>query len=106
TADDSAGSRKIELFHLCENICPRHDEVMKIFCRTDQRCICYLCLMDEHKDHVTVSAAAERAEKQKGLGRNRQKFLQRIQEREKDVKMLHRRGEAINLPADKAFREC
>ncbi|XP_026038192.1 E3 ubiquitin/ISG15 ligase TRIM25-like [Astatotilapia calliptera] len=91
---------------LQENICPRHDEVMKIFCRTDQQCVCYLCLMDEHKDHVTVSAAAERAERQKGLGRNRQKFLQRIQEREKDVKMLHRRGEAINLSADKAFREC
>uniref|UniRef100_A0A3Q4GP30 RING-type domain-containing protein n=1 Tax=Neolamprologus brichardi TaxID=32507 RepID=A0A3Q4GP30_NEOBR len=88
------------------NICPRHDEEMKIFCCTDQRCICYLCLMNEHKDHVTVSAAAERAEKQKGLGRNRQKFLQRIQEREKDVKIIHRKVEAINLSADKAFREC
>ncbi|CAI5642909.1 unnamed protein product [Oreochromis niloticus] len=91
---------------LRENICPRHDEVMKIFCRTDQQCICYLCLMDEHKDHDTVSAAAERAERQKELGRNRQKFLQRVQDREKDVKMLHRKVEAINLSADKAFREC
>ncbi|XP_076744917.1 E3 ubiquitin/ISG15 ligase TRIM25-like [Maylandia zebra] len=91
---------------LQENICPRHDEVMKIFCRTDQQCICYLCLMHEHKDHVTVSAAAERAERQKGLGRNRQKFLQRVQDGEKDVKALHERVEAINLSADKAFREC
>ncbi|XP_039888239.1 tripartite motif-containing protein 16-like [Simochromis diagramma] len=91
---------------LRENICPRHDEEMKIFCCTDQQCVCCLCLMDEHKDHVTVSPAVERAEKQKRLGRNRQKFRQRIQEREKDVKMLHRRGEAINLSADKAFREC
>ncbi|XP_005755311.1 E3 ubiquitin/ISG15 ligase TRIM25-like [Pundamilia nyererei] len=91
---------------LRENICPRHDEEMKIFCCTDQQCVCCLCLMDEHKDHVTVSPAVERAEKQKRLGRNRQKFLQRIQEREKDVKMLRRRGEAINLSADKAFREC
>ncbi|XP_035761286.1 tripartite motif-containing protein 29-like [Neolamprologus brichardi] len=90
---------------LQENICPRHDEVMKIFCRTDQQCICYLCLMDEHKDHVTVSAAAERAARQKGLGRNRQKFLQRVQDREKDVKMLHERVEAINLSADKALMQ-
>ncbi|XP_039888243.1 tripartite motif-containing protein 16-like [Simochromis diagramma] len=91
---------------LQENICSRHDEVMKIFCRTDQQCICYLCLMDEHKDHVTVSAAAERAEKQKGLETNRQNVQQRIQNREKDVKGLQEQVEAMNLSADKAFREC
>ncbi|XP_013883336.1 tripartite motif-containing protein 16 [Austrofundulus limnaeus] len=86
---------------LQENICPRHDEVMKIFCRTDQQCICYLCLMDQHKEHETVSAAAERAEKQKELEQIRQQIQQRIQEREKDVKLLQQEVEAINVSADK-----
>uniref|UniRef100_A0A3Q2DBN0 Uncharacterized protein n=1 Tax=Cyprinodon variegatus TaxID=28743 RepID=A0A3Q2DBN0_CYPVA len=73
---------------LKENICSNHDEVMKIFCRTDQQCICYLCLMDEHKGHETVPAAAERTEKQKELQERRQQIQQRIQDQEKDVKSL------------------
>uniref|UniRef100_A0A668A5M7 E3 ubiquitin/ISG15 ligase TRIM25-like n=1 Tax=Myripristis murdjan TaxID=586833 RepID=A0A668A5M7_9TELE len=87
---------------LQENICSRHDEVMKIFCLTDQQCICYLCSMDEHKGHCKVSAAAERKERQKELGVSWQKIQQRIQDTEKDVKVLQREVEAINRSADKA----
>nr|XP_023008888.2 E3 ubiquitin/ISG15 ligase TRIM25-like [Maylandia zebra] len=90
---------------LQDNICP-DVEVMKIFCCTDQRCICYLCSMNEHKNHVTVPAAAERAEKQKELETNLQNVQQRIQKIEKDVKVLQEQVEAMNLSADKAFREC
>uniref|UniRef100_A0A3Q3E945 B30.2/SPRY domain-containing protein n=1 Tax=Labrus bergylta TaxID=56723 RepID=A0A3Q3E945_9LABR len=75
---------------LQENVCSRHDEVMKMFCRTDQQSICYLCSVDEHKGHDTVSAAAERSEKQR-----------EIQDREKDVKLLQQEVEAINGSADK-----
>ncbi|XP_068423894.1 tripartite motif-containing protein 16-like isoform X2 [Clinocottus analis] len=90
---------------LQENICSRHDEVMKMFCRTDQQCICYLCLMDEHKGHDTVSAAAERTERQRELEGSRLNIQQRIQDREKDVKLLHQEVEAINLSADKTVED-
>ncbi|XP_023183940.1 tripartite motif-containing protein 16-like [Xiphophorus maculatus] len=90
---------------LQQNICSRHDEVMKIFCRTDQQCICYLCTMDEHKGHETVPAAAERDEKQKKLQESRQQIQQRIQDREKDVKLLQQEVKAINVSADKTVED-
>ncbi|XP_042268422.1 tripartite motif-containing protein 16-like [Thunnus maccoyii] len=90
---------------LQENICSRHDEVMKMFCRTDQQSICYLCSVDEHKGHDTVSAAAERTERQRELEVSRQNIQQRIQDREKDVKLLQQEVKAVSRSADKAVED-
>ncbi|XP_067469541.1 tripartite motif-containing protein 16-like [Thunnus thynnus] len=89
---------------LQENICSRHDEVMKMFCRTDQQSICSICSVDEHKGHDTVSAAAERTERQRELEVSRQNIQQRIQDREKDVKLLQQEVEAVSRSADKAVK--
>ncbi|KAL7386588.1 hypothetical protein ABVT39_010679 [Epinephelus coioides] len=106
---DSVPFRKHKLVEpskkLQDNICSRHDEVMKLFCRTDQQCICYLCSVDEHKGHDTVSAAAERTERQRELEVSRQNIQQRIQDREKDVKLLQQEVEAISRSADKAVED-
>ncbi|XP_043991162.1 tripartite motif-containing protein 16-like [Gambusia affinis] len=91
--------------NLQENICSKHDEVMKLFCRTDQKCICAFCLLDEHKGHDTVSAAAERTERQRELEERRGNIQQRIQDREKDVKLLQQEVEAINHCADKTVED-
>ncbi|XP_033986649.1 tripartite motif-containing protein 16-like isoform X1 [Trematomus bernacchii] len=90
---------------LQENICSRHDEVMKMFCRTDQQCICYICSVDEHKGHDTVSAAAERTERQRELEGSRLNIQQRIQDGEKEVKLLQQEVEAFNGSADKAVED-
>uniref|UniRef100_A0A7N8XAV6 Tripartite motif-containing protein 16-like n=1 Tax=Mastacembelus armatus TaxID=205130 RepID=A0A7N8XAV6_9TELE len=55
--------------------------------------------------HDTVSAAAERTERQRELEGSRQKIQQRIQDREKDVKVLQQELETINGSADKAVED-
>ncbi|XP_073720485.1 E3 ubiquitin/ISG15 ligase TRIM25-like [Misgurnus anguillicaudatus] len=73
---------------LQQMICPKHDKQMEIYCRNDQHCICYLCTIDEHKNHDTVSAATERTEKQRLLEDKQRKLHQRIQEKEKKLQDL------------------
>ncbi|KAM4538194.1 E3 ubiquitin/ISG15 ligase TRIM25-like [Fundulus diaphanus] len=106
---DSAAFRKHKLAepskNLQENICSRHGEVMKMFCRTDQTCVCIICLMEEHEGHDTVSAAAERTERQTELEVRRENIQQRIHDREKDVRLLQQELEAINRSADKTVED-
>ncbi|XP_059210826.1 tripartite motif-containing protein 16-like [Centropristis striata] len=90
---------------LQDNICSLHNKLKEIYCRTDQQCICILCLLDDHKGHDKVSAVAERTEKQKKLGESRQRIQQRVQDREKDLKKLQEETETINHSADKAVED-
>nr|XP_055059466.1 E3 ubiquitin-protein ligase TRIM16-like [Misgurnus anguillicaudatus] len=73
---------------LQQMICPQHEKLLEIYCKTDQLCICYLCMVDEHNEHKTVSAAAQRTEKQKELKETQRKFQQRIQESQKKLQEL------------------
>uniref|UniRef100_A0A674A6G9 Fish virus induced TRIM protein n=1 Tax=Salmo trutta TaxID=8032 RepID=A0A674A6G9_SALTR len=90
---------------LQEKICSHHDKLLEVYCRTDQQCICLMCVMDEHKGHDTVSAAAERTEKQRQLGMSQQKVQQRFQEREKELKELQQAVESFKRSAQAAVED-
>ncbi|XP_041948545.1 tripartite motif-containing protein 16-like [Alosa sapidissima] len=90
---------------LQERICSRHEKVLEIFCRTDQNCICLMCLMDDHKGHDTVTAAAERTNKQVQLGQSQRRFQQRLQEREKELQELRKAVETLKSSAQTAVED-
>ncbi|XP_003198035.2 tripartite motif-containing protein 16 isoform X1 [Danio rerio] len=87
---------------LQEMICPQHKKLLEIFCRTDHCCICYLCLLDQHKHHDTVSAAAERTELQSRLRETQSRFQQRLQERQKELEELREAVESHKRSAQAA----
>ncbi|ROL52973.1 E3 ubiquitin-protein ligase TRIM39 [Anabarilius grahami] len=49
--------------------CQEHGRLLEVYCRTDQKCICAICVLEEHRTHTTVSVQTERASKQRLLGR-------------------------------------
>ncbi|KAK3522747.1 hypothetical protein QTP86_032030, partial [Hemibagrus guttatus] len=93
------------LIKLQEKICSKHEKLIEIYCRTDKTCICYLCTMDNHKGHDTVTAAEERAEKESEVKEEQMKFQQRIQEKQKKVQELKQTVNTIKLSAQTAVED-
>ncbi|XP_051746731.1 finTRIM family, member 64 isoform X2 [Ctenopharyngodon idella] len=94
---------------LQEVICRKHDKLLDIYCRTDQQCICYLCGINEHKNHDTVTAVEE---KQEQLRKTQTEFKKRIQQKEREVQELretvksHKRSALASVvDSEKIFTE-
>ncbi|XP_066514990.1 E3 ubiquitin/ISG15 ligase TRIM25-like [Hoplias malabaricus] len=90
---------------LQERVCSQHDRLMEIYCRTDRRCICELCTMDEHRGHDTVEAAAERTEKQSQLEEVQRRTQQRIQEKQKELREMKEAVSDIKRSAQAAVED-
>ncbi|XP_059381268.1 tripartite motif-containing protein 16-like [Carassius carassius] len=90
---------------LQEMICQKHEKHLEMYCITDQQCICELCTKYEHKDHATVSAAAQRTENQKQLKETQKTFQQRIQQEEKDLQQLRETVESHKRSAQTAVED-
>ncbi|XDV13857.1 hypothetical protein PO909_002172 [Leuciscus waleckii] len=90
---------------LQDMICRKHDKELEMFCVTDQECICVRCKEYEHKNHKTVSTAAQRTEKQKQLKETQMKIRQRIQQRQKDLHQLREAVESHKRSAHTAVED-
>ncbi|XP_073691277.1 tripartite motif-containing protein 29-like [Garra rufa] len=74
--------------NLQQQICPQHHKALEVYCCKEQKCICVVCMGDQHSGHKTVSAAAEMANKQEELKKQQRDFTQKI-------KYIHKKVQAF-----------
>ncbi|KAG2460373.1 TRI25 ligase, partial [Polypterus senegalus] len=104
---DALRSHKLEepSGNLEEKLCTKHQKVLEIFCRTDDICVCLLCVATEHKSHDTVTPDEERPRRQNQLEERKKKIKKKIEEKEKKVKEIMETKERIQNTAAKEVQE-
>ncbi|XP_040000555.1 tripartite motif-containing protein 16-like isoform X1 [Xiphias gladius] len=78
------------LDQLREKLCPQHNKALRLYCRTDQHCLCSQCVRGGHKGHDTVSVADERTIQQKKLQDTSLKSVQKLKDTEKELRYIIR----------------
>ncbi|XP_038844512.1 E3 ubiquitin/ISG15 ligase TRIM25-like [Salvelinus namaycush] len=75
--------------------CPLHHRLLEVYCRTDQICICAICVLEEHRTHRTVSVQTERVNKQKLIGKTELEIQNRIEGKHLRLNELKSRLETV-----------
>ncbi|XP_076968772.1 tripartite motif-containing protein 29 [Tamandua tetradactyla] len=75
--------------------CPLHGKTMELFCQSDQTCICYLCMFQEHKNHSTVTVEEAKAEKETELSLQKEQLQLKIIEIEDEAEKWQKEKDRI-----------
>ncbi|XP_026233831.1 E3 ubiquitin-protein ligase TRIM21-like [Anabas testudineus] len=100
-----SGLKRHKLIDPLDNLegrmCPKHNEVMELFCRTDQVCVCQLCNKSEHEGHRVVPLREEWEGRKTELGKAEGKLEQMILERQLKIQQLKQTAKLSKDAADK-----
>ncbi|XP_041849703.1 E3 ubiquitin/ISG15 ligase TRIM25-like isoform X2 [Melanotaenia boesemani] len=75
---------------LRDKLCQQHEKLLRLYCHTDQQCVCSQCVKEKHKGHDTVSVVDERATQQKRLRETSLKSVQKMRDTEKELRYIIR----------------
>ncbi|XP_051777989.1 E3 ubiquitin/ISG15 ligase TRIM25-like isoform X2 [Erpetoichthys calabaricus] len=84
--------------YLKEKLCEKHQKSLEIFCKTDDSCICTMCVVTGHNGHKMVELETEREEKQMSVVRE-------VEENEKSFTALIRCIEEAHRKLTERIRE-
>ncbi|KAI1888667.1 hypothetical protein AGOR_G00187500 [Albula goreensis] len=74
--------------NLQDRMCQKHERLLELFCRSDQTCVCVLCIETDHRAHFTISAERAWLEKKTQLKKTEADVQQMMQERQRKVEEI------------------
>ncbi|KAM9334596.1 uncharacterized protein ABDE67_021145 [Symphorus nematophorus] len=100
------GLKRHELINPVKNLedrmCKKHDRPLDVFCKTDQMCVCQLCLGTDHKRHHFAPLKKEYEERKAMLKKNEAEIQQMIQVRRLKIQQIKK---SVKLSKEDADRE-
>ncbi|KAG2465948.1 TRI25 ligase, partial [Polypterus senegalus] len=91
--------------NLKEKLCEKHQKSLELFCKTDEMCICLMCVVTGHKNHEMVELEIEKEEKEKLLGATLNDIKSRLEVREKTLKEMRRMMEEMKNFVERELEE-
>ncbi|XP_077356568.1 E3 ubiquitin-protein ligase TRIM39-like [Festucalex cinctus] len=73
---------------LRERLCGQHDQLLEMFCRDEEQCVCRFCTESQHKGHHVVHIDEECEERKVQMKTTQADFDQKIQERQNKVEEI------------------
>ncbi|KAL6106233.1 trim39 [Pungitius sinensis] len=102
----TSGLKRHQLMDPVENLegrmCTKHDKLLKLFCKTDQMCVCMLCTVLDHKNHDVVPLREEYKGKKAEMGKTEAEVQQMIQKRRLKIQEIKH---SVELSEEQAERE-
>ncbi|XP_034528918.1 E3 ubiquitin-protein ligase TRIM39-like [Notolabrus celidotus] len=88
--------------NLEKRMCKKHEKPLKLFCKTDQVCVCLFCTESEHKLHRIISLQEEYKEKKAELGKTEDEVQKMIQEKRLIIEEIK---QSVTLSKEEADQE-
>ncbi|CAF91134.1 unnamed protein product, partial [Tetraodon nigroviridis] len=92
--------------NLPERMCEKHERLLEVFCRDEQRCVCRFCTETEHKHHHSVAVEDESAVRKVQIKQTLEEFQQMIQERLSKAEEIQNRLQLSAASAAEDLENC
>ncbi|CAL8406744.1 unnamed protein product [Arctogadus glacialis] len=85
-----------------DRMCQKHNQLLELFCKTEQECVCHFCTEGDHRSHPVVPLKEVYEVKMAQLGKIEAEVPQMIQERKVKIKEIK---DTVELSKKDANRE-